>query len=58
MKAFLSTLWADEAGQDLTEYVLLLVIIALGVTAAVVAFRTQLSASFGAATTELTNQTP
>ncbi len=37
MKRLLSRLWRDEAGQDLTEYALLLVLIAL---AAIVSMQT------------------
>ncbi len=39
-------LWRDDAGQDLTEYVMLVVIIALGVTLAVVALRDELISVF------------
>jgi Flp pilus assembly pilin Flp len=33
MQALLKTLWTDESGQDTTEYVLLVALIALAVTA-------------------------
>ncbi len=46
MKRFFSALWRDDAGQDLTEYVMLVVIIALGVTLAVVALRDELISVF------------
>ena len=53
MRALLNALWADESGQDLTEYVLLVVIIALGVTVAVVALRDEISAVFNQAVSTL-----
>ena len=37
MQKFLRTLWNDESGQDLAEYALLLVLIALVVVVAVTA---------------------
>ena len=46
MRQFLDTLWNDESGQDLTEYVLLVVIIALGVTLAAIALREEIIAVF------------
>jgi Flp pilus assembly pilin Flp len=53
MSKLLSALWRDESGQDLTEYVLLIVIIALGVTVAIVALRDELINVFNEASTEL-----
>jgi pilus assembly protein Flp/PilA len=41
MKALLKNLWVEEEGQDLVEYALLIVLVALG---AVVAMRTLASA--------------
>lgn len=55
MRALLNALWADESGQDLTEYVLLVVIIALGVTVAVVALRDEISTVFNNAATTLSS---
>ncbi|MEZ4415819.1 MAG: Flp family type IVb pilin [Gemmatimonadota bacterium] len=55
MPALLNALWRDESGQDLTEYVLLIVIIALGVTAAIIVLRDQISAVFNNAATALQN---
>jgi len=49
----MNTLWQDEAGQDLTEYVLLVVIIALGVTVAVAALRDEIANVFNRAVTTL-----
>ena len=42
MREFLDALWSDDSGQDLTEYVLLIVIIALGVTLAAIALREEI----------------
>ena len=53
MSKLLNAIWRDESGQDLTEYVLLVVIIALGVTVAIVALRDQISQVFNDASTEL-----
>ena len=53
MRALMNALWQDESGQDLTEYVLLLVIIALGVTVAVVALKDEIETVFNDAATEL-----
>ena len=55
MPALLNALWRDESGQDLTEYVLLIVIIALGVTAAIIVLRDQISQVFDDAAAELQN---
>jgi Flp pilus assembly pilin Flp len=53
MKNFLTTLWTDESGQDLAEYVLLLVLIAIVVAAAIIAFRGAIINGFEAATEQL-----
>ena len=55
MTKFLNALWQDESGQDLTEYVLLIVIIALGVTLAIVALRDEIINVFTRAGTELSS---
>lgn len=39
MKAVAGALWNDDQGQDLVEYVLIIVFIALGVAAALIALR-------------------
>jgi Flp pilus assembly pilin Flp len=49
MKHFLTTLWTDESGQDLAEYVLLLV------PAAIILFRDAIVDGFNGATDRLTN---
>ena len=49
MAKFFAALWRDERGQDLTEYVILIVIIALGVTLAIFALREEIVDVFGGA---------
>lgn len=49
----LKTLWCDESGQDLVEYVMLLLIVATTVGIAIVAFQGEVSSLFGTATTGL-----
>ena len=53
MKNFLSTLWTDDSGQDMAEYALLLVLIAVVVAAAVIAFRGVIVDGFDAAADRL-----
>ena len=53
MKNFLTTLWQDESGQDMAEYALLLVLIAVVVTIAVIAFRDAIVNGFEEATEQL-----
>ena len=53
MTQFLDTLWRDESGQDLIEWVLLIVVIALSVTLTVVALREELLYVFGRASTQV-----
>ena len=53
MKNFLSTLWTDDSGQDMAEYALLLVLIAVVVALAIGAFREAIVGGFDRATEEL-----
>jgi len=53
MTSFLTTLWQDESGQDMAEYALLLVLIAVTVTIAVIAFREAITNAFDNATNQL-----
>jgi pilus assembly protein Flp/PilA len=53
MMDLMRTFWNDESGQDMAEYGLLLVLIAVVVAAAVIAFRGQIIAAFDRASTEL-----
>lgn len=45
----LQALWTDESGQDLVEYVLLLIIVATTVGIAIFAFRGEVSSLFQSA---------
>ena len=58
MSNFLTTLWQDESGQDMAEYALLLVLIAVVVTVAVIAFREAITDAFNNATEELGGTPP
>jgi len=49
MQALLEALWTDESGQDTTEYVLLVALIALAVTAGMAILATNINAAFSAA---------
>jgi len=49
----LRQLWKDDDGQDLAEYGLLLILIAVVVVTAITAFRDQIVAAFNAATSAL-----
>jgi Flp pilus assembly pilin Flp len=53
MKNFLTTLWTDDSGQDMAEYALLLVLIAVVVAITVAAFRDAIVGGFERATEEL-----
>jgi pilus assembly protein Flp/PilA len=55
MMKFLKKLWKDEEGQDLTEYALLLVLIALAAITSMKALATQINDAFGAANSQLAN---
>ena len=58
MKKLALRLWREEEGQDLTEYALLLVLIALFVAAVLPAFATALTNVFTNATNNLTVVAP
>jgi len=47
MKRFLNQLCRDESGQDATEYVLLVVLIALAITAGMTVLATGINGAFG-----------
>ena len=51
---FLKTLWKDEQGQDLTEYALLLVLVALGATATMKTLAGAINNAFNTAASNLT----
>lgn len=46
MQAFLRKLWTDESGQDATEYVLLVMVIALGIIAGMQVLQTAINDAF------------
>ncbi len=54
MKALALRLWREEAGQDLTEYALLLVLIALAAIVSMKTLATAISQVFSNAATNLT----
>jgi Flp pilus assembly pilin Flp len=53
MKRFLNQLWQDESGQDATEYVLLVVLIALAITAGMTVLAVGINGAFSNAATSL-----
>jgi Flp pilus assembly pilin Flp len=53
IRALFATLWTDDDGQDLAEYALLLILVAVLIVSAVTAFRTQISTAFSRATAVL-----
>jgi Flp pilus assembly pilin Flp len=57
MKNFLSRVWNEEEGQDLTEYALLLVLVALGAIAAMGTLSNAIKSTFSNAATNLTTAT-
>jgi Flp pilus assembly pilin Flp len=46
MQALLKAVWTDESGQDTTEYVLLVALIALAVTVGMTLLATNINAAF------------
>ncbi|MDX1396076.1 MAG: Flp family type IVb pilin [Gemmatimonadota bacterium] len=56
MQKFLNALWRDESGQDATEYVLLVVLIALAITAGMTVLATGINGAFSNAATTLSQQ--
>ena len=55
MKNFMIRLWKEEEGQDLTEYALLLVLIALGAIAVMSTLGSQINIVFSKAASTLTS---
>ena len=53
MKNVLMRLWKEDEGQDLVEYVLLVVIVALGAIAGMGTLATAVNTAFGSAATNL-----
>lgn len=56
MRDFVHLWWADERGQDLVEYVLIIVFIALGVAAALLALRGSVEGVFNKAASTFNSQ--
>ena len=56
MENLMRSLWTDESGQDLVEYVLIVVLIALGVAAAMILLRGTLQDVFQNAADTLQTQ--
>jgi pilus assembly protein Flp/PilA len=54
MKTILKRLWVDQEGQDLTEYALLVVLIALAAITGMNSLATAISSAFAAAGTNMT----
>ncbi len=46
LQALFQTLWRDDSGQDTTEYVLLVLLVALAVTAGMIILATSINNSF------------
>jgi pilus assembly protein Flp/PilA len=57
MRALLRRLWQDESGQDLTEYALLVVLVALAAVASMKALATAISTAYSTAASSLTANT-
>jgi pilus assembly protein Flp/PilA len=57
MRALLTRLWQDESGQDLTEYALLIVLVALAAVASMKALATAISTVYSTAASNLTANT-
>lgn len=49
----LRNVWLDDEGQDLAEYGLLLILVAVAIVAAITAFKSQISTVFSKATSVL-----
>jgi len=54
MKEALMRLWKEEEGQDLVEYILLVVLVALGAIAGMTSLATALNTAFSSASVNMT----
>jgi Flp pilus assembly pilin Flp len=54
MKKLVRSMWADDEGQDLAEYGLLLILIAVAVVTGIGLFKDQIVTAFSKATSVLT----
>ncbi len=57
MQPLLRKLWTDESGQDATEYVLLVVLIALAITAGMTVLAGGINGAFSTASSTLNTTT-
>jgi pilus assembly protein Flp/PilA len=57
MKELFKSLWADESGQGLTEYALIIALVSIALVLILVAFRDELARVFNAIGTLLQSQT-
>jgi pilus assembly protein Flp/PilA len=57
MKSLLVRLWREEEGQDLIEYALLIVLVALGAIVGMSTLASDINSVFGAAGSDLTSAT-
>ena len=57
MRNFFRELWDNESGQDATEYVLLVVLIALAITAGMTVLATGIKGAYGNASNTLNTTT-
>jgi len=55
MKNFITRLWKEEEGQDLTEYGLLLVLVALAAITSMKTLANAISTVFSSASTQMTS---
>ncbi len=53
MQDLFKTLWRDDSGQDTTEYVLLVLLVALAVTAGMLLLATEINVPFSEAASNL-----
>jgi pilus assembly protein Flp/PilA len=53
MKSLLNRFWNDESGQGLTEYVLIIALVAVGLILVLGVFRNAIGGVFDSATTQL-----
>jgi len=54
MKELFKSFWADESGQGLTEYALIVALVSIALILVLIAFRNQLGIIFNAIRAELT----
>jgi pilus assembly protein Flp/PilA len=57
MVAILNNLWKEEQGQDLVEYALLVVLVALAAVTAMSSLASNISSAFANASSQLTSTT-